>query len=466
MRNNMACKTILSPYMTNVRMQLHDKIIEFKQRTADFNQFALYMQYFNQFAPNKAKYEDINDTIKATWKFIKSGQPFKTSDETGMKNAIEMMNKVIQELNQFTLENYTIVSNPNKTPILEKLAKAKQTENNKLVEYIKKYNPLSNHHIIGTNADLFYQNINFSPFNKNLKEDLKSAVNHFDLAISNMKQNAKNMKKIVFKKYESQEWLDNANNDIDNLLSQAIKEMKNHSPKTSTEGIINEIRPIICGTQSHSNCWMYSLQNIINFIKFIKNENIIKNSGKQDKNEFDNIEREFNNLGFNLSVEAIKKQSSSSVSSNILNQLNLNHSRTAIYYQKNDIKNIETMHKIAKLLLIKHFTNSITPVEVGIQSDYLVRFNENNNHSVVIAGIDIDTNQVVVLDPNFNEPQIYSLDRMVGLMCDSGYEDEFGREINVLFPSFTNVNNFHYISEFHSWSEFKTQLLPAISKTF
>lgn len=81
------------------------------------------------------------------------------------------------------------------------------------------------------------------------------------------------------------------------------------------------------------------------------------------------------------------------------------------------------MHKIAKLLLIKHFTKSI-------------------------------------------EPQIYSLDRMVSLICDVGNENEFKRELDIVFPSFTNVNNFHYINDSNTWSEFKTKLLPAISKTY
>lgn len=198
MRNSMAYKTIPSPYMSNIRIELHDKIIEFKQRTEDLNQFAKHMKYFNQFSANNSEYENIKQTIKETWDFIGSGKPFKPSDETGMKHAIEQIDKVIQKLNQFTQKNYTIVSDPSLSA-LQELTKAKQIENNELVEYIKKHNPLSNDFAIGINANLFYQNINLSDFNKNLKENLKNTVKHFDLAISNMKQNAKNMKKVVLK---------------------------------------------------------------------------------------------------------------------------------------------------------------------------------------------------------------------------------------------------------------------------
>ncbi len=85
---------------------------------------------------------------------------------------------------------------------------------------------------------------------------------------------------------------------------------------------------------------------------------------------------------------------------------------------------------------------------------------------MTIVGLDISTNSVVVADSNHKDLQVYSLDRIASTICNHGMTDQTVKDIEMMFPSFTNMNNFNYDNTIHSWNEFKSKLLPAISKSF
>ena len=153
--------------------------------------------------------------------------------------------------------------------------------------------------------------------------------------------------------------------------------------------------------------------------------------------------------------------------SDVLNKLKINHSRVHIIIKKDSAQSRETAIKTAKTLLLKHFAASITPVLVNVMDD-TVSCNVNNGsgagHSLVVVGLDIGENAVVVANSQCGDLQEYSLDRIASVICNKGSTGYPLVHIEMIFPSFTHQNNFYYDNNIHSWDEFKSQLLPAISK--
>ena len=51
-------------------------------------------------------------------------------------------------------------------------------------------------------------------------------------------------------------------------------------------------------------------------------------------------------------------------------------------------------------------------------------------------------------------------------ICNQGVTGQTTKSVALIFPSFTQTNNLNYENYLYSWSEFKSQVIPAISKPF
>ena len=315
-------------------------------------------------------------------------------------------------------------------------------------------------------AENFINIIDWRADRELLESNLEEAIKKLDNAIKSIKPFSKG----VVSKLPYLKWQDQAHDHIDELFNDAINKMQTSANQFSIDNIKKEFDQYLCGQQKFGNCWLYAACDMHNFLKHLegKKDDIVRNKGERDGDDFDEVERFFNKPQFGFSMDKLKNVGGTlQDESDVLNKLEINHSRVHITIKKDSAQSRETAIKTAKTLLLKHFAASITPVLVVIMDD-TVSCNVNNglggNHALVVVGLDIGKKAVVVANSQCGDLQEYSLDRIASAICNRGNTGEPLVHIEMIFPSFTHQNNFYYDNNIHSWDEFKSQLLPAISK--
>ena len=454
-RNRMLTKNI-DPNKTNLQIKLMDKFTEFQTVLTDTYKFANHRNISDQ------QINNIRDKFYIDYSNL---DPMNKGDAV-IKQGIKLIDGAIRSLHKFTSNNDFTVVVQNQTSGLKRTAEHKRKEMFRLIECGKKLNIFFTGNMYTTQANNFYLSIDFkNPIGLNMK--LQQAIQYFDFAIASIQQFDDGITQSTIQKWQNQAYFD-----IDGLLNQATQEMQNSPNQTTVAGIKQEFQPLLCGKQKWGNCWLHAICNIMNFNLYITNQhqNIIKNTGVRNANRFDNVEKFFAQPQFGLSMDKLKHLGGTiDEDSIILSKLGINHSKVFIAVEKNNIQSRETNTKIIKTLLLKHFSNSINPVLISNRYDEC-SFDTGNrmggSHAMAIVGLDISTNSVVVADSNHEDLQVYSLDRIASTMCNGGITDHTVKQIGMIFPSFTNINNFHYNNGIHSWDEFKSNLLPAISESF
>ena len=381
-----------------------------------------------------------------------------------MEPEIKILDDYISKIDKFISGNDFTVANSDMSR-LKKTYQDKFNELQALIENAKMNNPFFSFTKEYKTAKNFINLIDFSN-NELLASKLKEAIQKLDDAIKSIKPFSMG----VVSKLPYLKWQDQAHDHIDELFNDAINKMQTSANQFSIDNIKKEFNLHLCGQQKFGNCWLYAICNLHNFLKHFeeKKDDIVRNKGQRDTDDFDEVERFFNKPQFGFSMDKLKNVGGSlQDESDVLNKLEINHSRVHIAIKKDSAQSRETAIKIVKTLLLKHFAASITPVLVDVMDD-TVSCHVNNglggNHTLVVVGLDIDKKAVVVANSQCGDLQEYSLDRIASAICNNGITGCPLVHIGMIFPSFTHQNNFYYDNSIHSWDEFKSKLLPAISK--
>lgn len=376
-----------------------------------------------------------------------------------IQKRIDLIENCIKSLDELAFQtDYTVIV-PGQVSGLKRDFDDKNTEMDRLIECAKRRNlsfDPKNIDVINEYFDL-KRRIN----NPNNENALKKAISKLDDAIKFLKQ-FDDGKKAAF-----QEWQEQANKEIDKLLDQATEEMKNSPNKTTVDALKKEFQPLLCGKQlkGKGNCWLYAICNVRNILKHFENKDtdIVKNSAFIDFFSGHNkVEDFFTSNGY-VAWEDVLDGGKYDDKLNVLHKLGINHTGAEINIENMDVESLKKNMNMVKTLLLKHFANSKAPVSVGVKYDWCSD-NTVGNHEIVVVGLDIRTNSVVVADSNFKELQVFSLDRLASQICHRGEKHFSKKYISMIFPSLNNKNDFHYDNNKNSWDEFKSKLLPAISK--
>ena len=449
-RNNMLKK--VDPSETALETKFSNKLNEFNRKKEEVKIFAQH-KLIDPAPAEKIEQNCITDIFAL--------------DLNGnfMEPEIKILDDYISKIDKFISGNDFTVANSDMSR-LEKTYADKFDELQALIENAKMNNPFFSFTKEYEAAKNFINLIDWRADRELLESNLEEAIKKLDDAIKSIKPFSMG----VVSKPPYLEWQDQAHNHIDELFNDAINKMQTSANQFSIDNIKQEFDQYLCGQQKHNNCWLHAICNMHNFLKHLegKKDDIVRNKGQRDTDDFDEVERFFNKPQFGFSMDKLKNVGGLlQEESDVLTKLEINHSHVYITIKKDSAQSRETAIKTAKTLLLKHFAASITPVLVNVKDD-TVSCNVNNGsgagHSLVVVGLDIGEKAVVVANSQCGDLQEYSLDRIASVICNKGSTGYPLVNIEMIFPSFTHQNNFYYDNNIHSWDEFKSQLLPAISK--
>ena len=305
-----------------------------------------------------------------------------------------------------------------------------------------------------TKNNINFSAINYALFNANSKLDqIYNNSNKYNINITTNETDIVSTNDDIFIKTntsddynsENEEWWNAADIEIDRLINEI--ELKIKQKKTNIRNIYEKAKKFYAGSQSKSNCWLFTSQNIANYFLYINGQNPIQKFYTQELNcPRDIVEKEFlkrqPNQEYMLrraetQYEMIAYLKTYGISADELYVFNTN--------MQNE-KHKKIMKKIAYLLLIQHFSNNETPVATNV-----------GYHWVAVAGIDINSKQAIILDPMKANPDISTLDDISNRISKMTHNGK--NRIIMLFP---HTGYFSYVTYSNypgmNWTRFKSEI--------
>jgi len=425
-----------------------NKVKEFIQK---INSFGLFAKHRRVYPSYNSIVEDFNKKVKEL------GHNGGNVDI--MIKKIKLVNDTLESLDELMYkEGFTVVKEGELSG-LRREAGIKADELIRLRDLAKKkyaalyYNTLGN---ISNDAMKSYNECDTTN-----AEDLKKVIVKLDNAISKFKWADNNEQDPVLK------WQTQAHQNIDWLLNKATIEMQNNSNKTTIEDLKKEFNPLLCGRQALPNCWLYAICNAHNILKHLeKKDGIIQNTGERDDDDFDKVENFFKNHA-KLSNEVISKAGNVDDQLEVLSKLGIKHTSVNLENESKDAESLKQNVNIVKTLMLKHFANSKAPVLINVKNMWEPFDSKNyadSNHAMVVVGLDIKNNEVAVANSNEEKIEVYNLNDLAYFICKHGATDFIRKNIEMIFTSLNNKEDFNYDNSNNTWDEFESKLLPAISK--